>query len=143
MSKKKGLSTQDHLPHYHLKLTATLPADPPWREEGRGITRYFGATSPDGLWQQTMRQMFEILGMQNDRIVIGAILNLVNTFGPAARELLAVGIIDGLGLMMEPDPENPGNMIATLGQVFDTLKRDGEEQKLASGIVLPEGVMRK
>ena len=137
---KKPKPTSFNPAKYTFTVKAHMAADLPWRAFARSETFTCIGDTPEHLWRTLMKGSLAKLGVVDDRMVMGFLLNLCNTMPIKVRETLVLGIMEGIGMVLTPDPENPGQLMGGMSQVFDSLPMgpDGEV-RTASGLILPKG----
>ena len=121
---------------YTVTVKGHFAAHKPWREIGRTYTHTMAASEPDVIWQALMRDLMQMLGFgSDDRLIVGLILNMVNSFPDHFRESLTLGIIEGLGLVLIPDEK--GETVAELKPLFVSLAKEGPRHT-PGGLILPD-----
>ena len=135
-------------PVYRAELKLTLPADPPWRDTARSFPKLLiDAAEPDQLWQSVMRAVLVRLGFTQANLLVGVLLNLINSFPDEIRESITFGIIQGMGLVLAKE-EGADQIVAKFEEVWAPLNTIHLEQREAastpgdaevrpSGLVVP------
>lgn len=118
---------------YQLKLTASLPRDLPFRDERKELKREVLADDPQELWQNAIREVTQMLGFGFDaNLLIGLLLNMINSMPTEVREAVVAGIVQGNGLTLENDN---GTIVVDMGVKFDPLSL--EPNRRPSGLIIP------
>lgn len=87
-------------------------------------------------WSQFMLQVLSLIAGGNARLMVGYWLDALNSSPPNLRAALVTGIIQGLGLQIEPDENDPATIVVNVVRRYEPLVE--VEQKTKSGVVLPK-----
>ena len=86
-------------------------------------------------WAHLIGSSLEALGYNNDRFIVGFLLDLINTLPEDFRFAIGRGIVEGRGLNIEIKNEEGGQVLeATLPQKYEPL---AGTKKTKSGLVIP------
>ena len=141
MTKKKPNNIyQLNAAKYNIGAEFYLGADLPWRDKARVVKTRVAANTPQEAWRKLMMESLIKLDITDGKLILGFLLNLVNSLDTAVRETLVVGIIEGMGLSLERDPAAPEQMVGNLVQRFTSLAMgESAEKRTPSGLILPNG----
>jgi len=115
----------------------SLPADV-WRPDKTTFKMVDAeADSRTGLFPATVGTIMRGLGWEDGKMTAGLLIDFINHFPDEVRMAIAVGIAQGLGLMIQRKDDA---LLVDLVQIYDTLAlgKDAEKRR-PSGIILPRG----
>ena len=89
-------------------------------------------------WARMVGASLEALGYNNDRFIVGFLLDLINTLPEDFRLAIGRGIVEGRGLNIEIKNEEGGQVLeASLPQKYEPLAGPKETK---SGLIIPDQV---
>ena len=87
-------------------------------------------------WSQFMLKVLSLMAGGNARLMVGYWLDALNSIPADLRAALVQGIVQGLGLQIEPDPDDPTTIVVNVVQRYEPLATGEPTNK--SGLVLPK-----
>jgi len=87
-------------------------------------------------WSQFMLKVLSRMAGGNARLMVGYWLDALNSIPTDLRAALVQGIIQGLGLQIEPDKDDPTTIVVNVVRRYEPLARGDPTTK--SGLVLPK-----
>lgn len=126
-------------PLYTADIRLRLGKDALWgRENAEAKTREVNARSPDGLWQNAILALTEMVGLGESKFVYGLLLNLINNMPAETRSELLMGIVTGTGMTI--DRKNNELVVSVLANTFPPISvNQPAEPQLGSGLVVAGG----
>ena len=87
-------------------------------------------------WSQFMLKVLALMAGGNARLMVGYWLDALNSIPTDLRAALVQGITAGLGLQIEPDPDDPTTIVVNVVRRYEPLGK--EQPTTKSGLVLPD-----
>ena len=120
-------------PHYRLWAQLHLPNEVPYRTKHED--KPFNTSAPNAVefFKVACRDLLLALGYTADPLIVGLLLELVNSFPVPVRQVLLRGIAEGRGLTIVYDH---GEVIVDLSPKYDRLEEDGTT-RTPHGLIVP------
>lgn len=125
---------------YQASISITLPKDPPFRDKPLHTKRDVLADDAQELWQNVTGDLTKLLGFGFDaNLLVGLLLNTINSMPTSIREGMVAGIVQGSGLTLVT---KDGELMADMSPKFPPLELRQEEPvegviQRKSGLVIP------